>query len=229
MSMQRAIYNKEALDYISERINNLENDIAEQLRAIADLIAAELSRASNAEDDIRKKYIPRVGALNITGNIGFDIGDDSHDVIGIYGRMGGNDFWRVGGGSSARDDGFLELATSDGGKEPIYARQYGLSEDVDVSTLQITDRYSRLVHTFTILDENGDTAAPGNMNIGKNLEVAGSISSMNHPDIWIGPDTTSIPANRKNVLVWINTTDSRLYYRTSPTSTSWLPVKSFWN
>ena len=63
----------------------------------------------------------------------------------VTGTMGSNDFFRirVGGTDNA---GWVELATTDDGDEPIYVRQYGAS-----------------VRTATLLDTDGNTRIPGKL------------------------------------------------------------------
>ena len=66
---------------------------------------------------------------------------------GIRGQVGTNDYWRVGGGATATNAGFAELATGDDGNEPIYVRQY-------------TGVFSAIKRTATILDQSGNTTFP---------------------------------------------------------------------
>ena len=41
---------------------------------------------------------------------------------GIQGQVADNDYWRVMGGATGSNAGFLEIATGDDSNEPIYAR-----------------------------------------------------------------------------------------------------------
>lgn len=66
----------------------------------------------------------------------------------ISGSMGANDAWRIGVGATASDAGFLEIATADNGKEPIYVRQY-------------SGAFATLVKSATLLDASGNTSFPG--------------------------------------------------------------------
>lgn len=64
---------------------------------------------------------------------------DGRDLI--YGRMGGDDFFRLRIYSDVYDNGQVELATADGGNEPIYVRQYdGVFSSVR-RTLELLDAY----------------------------------------------------------------------------------------
>ena len=88
------------------------------------------------------------GSQNLSGNIHFTNDDLTGVVVGAIGKVGNNDFWRVGGGATANDSGFMELATADNGNEPIYVRQY-------------TGEYTTITRTATLLDASGNTQFPG--------------------------------------------------------------------
>ena len=60
--------------------------------------------------------------IDISGNINFT--NISNGQKGLYGVIGGDDAWRIQGGASAANAGYLEIATADDGNEPIYVRQY---------------------------------------------------------------------------------------------------------
>lgn len=66
----------------------------------------------------------------------------------IRGNMANNDYFRILVGGTATDAGYVEIATADGGNEPIYVRQY-------------TGVFSTLQRTATLLDGSGDTRFPG--------------------------------------------------------------------
>lgn len=83
---------------------------------------------------------------DITGNTA----DTGMSLKGIYGRIGGNDGWRIAGG--ANNAGYLEIATCDDMNEPIYVRQYGGGGD--------WNGYVSLARTFTLLDAAGRSRAP---------------------------------------------------------------------
>lgn len=74
---------------------------------------------------------------------------------GIQGTVGDNDFWRIKGGATASNSGYLEIATANEGNEPIYVRQY-------------TGIFGTVKRTLTLLDVNGFTHFPGYINIGGN-------------------------------------------------------------
>lgn len=85
---------------------------------------------------------------DITGNTA----DTGMSLKGIYGRIGGNDGWRIAGGARANNVGYLEIATCDDMNEPIYVRQYGGGGD--------WNGYVSLARTFTLLDAAGRSRAP---------------------------------------------------------------------
>jgi len=65
----------------------------------------------------------------------------------IRGIMAANDFWRVAGGATASNAGYMEIATADDSNEPIYVRQY-------------SGVFSTLKRTATLLDASGNTEFP---------------------------------------------------------------------
>lgn len=67
--------------------------------------------------------------------------------------MANNDRFRIAVGGTATDAGFAEIATADGGNEPIYVRQY-------------TGAFSNPVRTVTLLNSVGDSVFPGNITAG---------------------------------------------------------------
>lgn len=76
-------------------------------------------------------------------------------MSGIQGTVGDNDAWRIKGGATAYNSGYLEIATADDGNEPIYVRQY-------------TGTFSTIKRTLTLLDTNGFAHFPSYINIGGN-------------------------------------------------------------
>lgn len=71
----------------------------------------------------------------------------------IWGIAGDNDRWRVAGGATAANAGWMEIAVADDGNEPIYARQY-------------TGAFATVKRTATILDANGYTLIPESLYAG---------------------------------------------------------------
>lgn len=90
-------------------------------------------------------YLPLSGGT-LTGNLNF--ANASTGIRGITGTIGDNDFWRVVGGVTSTDSGYLELATGDNANEPIYVRQY-------------SGTFGTVKKTLTLLDNSGNTTMPG--------------------------------------------------------------------
>lgn len=97
-------------------------------------------------------YLPLSGGT-LTGNLNFsNTGDTANAWRGIKGTNGGNDFWYIRGSQTASDGGFLEIATADGGSEPIYVRQYSGTADTLGTNVK---------RTLTLLDASGNSNFPG--------------------------------------------------------------------
>ena len=91
--------------------------------------------------------IPLTGSTAISGNLEF--AQSNTTTRGIIGSVGDNDFWRIVGGATASNAGYLEIATADDANEPIYVRQYG------------SGKFGTLTRTATLLDGSGNTSFPG--------------------------------------------------------------------
>jgi hypothetical protein len=89
----------------------------------------------------------------LTGDLIF--ADSGTTKRGIQGSTGANDQWFIGGGATASDAGYMEIATGDGGVEPIYVRQY--------TGAPLT---GTVVRTLTLLDASGNTSVPGTFTTG---------------------------------------------------------------
>lgn len=86
-------------------------------------------------------YLPLSGGT-LTGSLLFS--NSGTTLRGMQGTMGDNDQWRVMGGATASNAGFLEIATSDDGNEPIYVRQFN------------NGVFGTLVHSITLMDGSGN-------------------------------------------------------------------------
>lgn len=73
-----------------------------------------------------------------------------------FGTMALNDYGRIRVGGK-NDNGWLEIATADGGNEPIYARQYSGAYDWP------NGRPGTVANEATILDSSGNTKFPKNV------------------------------------------------------------------
>lgn len=87
--------------------------------------------------------------------LGITFPNSGTSLRGIQGTVGDNDYWRIMGGATSSNNGYLEIATADDGNEPIYIRQY-------------TGVFSSVKRTLTLLDANGFSYFPSYINIGGN-------------------------------------------------------------
>jgi len=91
--------------------------------------------------------------------------------------MADNDQYRIRIGGTATNAGYVEIATSDDGTEPIYVRQYTQVGGVAFTTL---------TRTATLLDGSGNTSFPGTVTIAGSLALSAStnayVSYANAPD-----------------------------------------------
>ena len=102
--------------------------------------------------------LPLAGGT-MTGDILFS--DSGTTTRQIRGTVGGNDYWRIAGGATASNTGWMEIATADDGTEPIYVRQY-------------TGAYTTITRTATLLDASGNTSFPGALTTSKTVSAAGT-------------------------------------------------------
>ena len=84
----------------------------------------------------------------------------------VRGKCGTSDYWRIAGGATASNAGYVEIATADDGNEPIYIRQYN-------------GTFSTIKRAATLLDANGNTNFPGNL-VAKMGTFTGSATSDNN-------------------------------------------------
>ena len=102
----------------------------------------------------------------VTGDIWFMNTVRNNALHGIGGYMSSNDAWRVvsggdpninpKGASDGFDCGYLEIATADNAQEPIIVRQY---------TANQTNMFNNPVRTLYLLDSDGNTRLPGELQI----------------------------------------------------------------
>ena len=104
-----------------------------------------------------------LNGIGIGGDIWFQ--ENGNNPRGIGGRMSLNDAWRVVGAGDASispgndtpdgmNCGYLEIATADGGSEPIVVRQYAGAYN---------KYFDKPIRTAYLLDSKGDTSIPGNL------------------------------------------------------------------
>ena len=106
---------------------------------------------------IKDTYLPLSGGT-MTGNLNFS--NTTTGSKGIVGTIGDNDFWRIVGNASSSDNGSLELATADGGNEPIVASQY-------------TGEFATRTRRMYLLDSYGDTTIPGELKLENGKRIFG--------------------------------------------------------
>jgi hypothetical protein len=137
-------------------INNYRHNLKEPL-ALNDV---------NISGNIRVSGIFNGSVSAPNGFIGTVTGSITNTVTGtntieiVRGNMADSDQFRILIGGTASDAGFVEIATADGGNEPIYVRQY-------------TGIFTTLTRTLTLLDGSGNTSIPGTLTVTSNLTVSG--------------------------------------------------------
>ena len=111
-------------------------------------VAWTLADIGAAASNHTHSYIPLSGSASITGDLEFT-NYSGTATRGVIGKIGDNDYWRIAGGATASNAGYLEIATADDANEPIYVRQYG------------SGKFGTLTRTATLLDSSGNTSFPG--------------------------------------------------------------------
>ena len=129
----------------------------------------------------------------------------------IKGEVGTTDAFRLAGGADSNDNGFTELATSGDANEPIYARQY-------------SGAFNTPVNEVALLDANGNTKIPNNLQVGGDIKANGVTlphkystteqvvgywidGSPIYEKTFVLPNTVSIPANTWTAIVgWVQDT-----------------------
>ena len=133
--------------------------------------------------DHSHNYLPLSGGT-LTGDLLFS--NSGTTFRQIRGTCGDNDFWRIGGGATGNNAGYMEIATADDGTEPIYVRQY-------------SGTFSTITRTATLLDGSGNTSFPGTVAAAKfkgalegNASTASNASTVNGHTV-----NTNVPSNAK--------------------------------
>ena len=128
-------------------------------------------------------YLPLSGGT-LTGDLLFS--NSGTTFRQIKGTCGDNDFWRIGGGATENNAGYMEIATADDGTEPIYVRQY-------------SGTFSTITRTVTLLDGDGNTSFPGTVAAAKfkgslegNASTASNAATVNGHTV-----NANVPANAK--------------------------------
>lgn len=87
------------------------------------------------------------GDIGVVGTIDYGYLTGGNERNLLYQQMADNDFFRIRCGGPS-NQGWVEIATADGGTEPIYVRQY-------------TGEFASITRTLTLLDGSGNTHVPG--------------------------------------------------------------------
>lgn len=133
--------------------------------------------------DHSHNYLPLSGGT-LTGDLLFS--NSGTTFRQIRGTCGDNDFWRIGGGATRNNAGYMEIATADDGTEPIYVRQY-------------SGTFGTITRTATLLDDSGNTSFPGTVAAAKfkgalegNASTASNAATVNGHTV-----NANVPANAK--------------------------------
>lgn len=133
--------------------------------------------------DHTHNYLPLSGGT-LTGDLLFS--NSGTTFRQIRGTCGDNDFWRIGGGATGNNAGYMEIATADDGTEPIYVRQY-------------SGTFNTITRTATLLDGSGNTSFPGTVAAAKfkgalegNASTASNASTVNGHTV-----NSNVPSNAK--------------------------------
>lgn len=118
---------------------------------------------------VKKAGDTMTGDLNISGgHILYMLQTSSTSTQQIHFQGGRNDYGRIAFGGTAENAGWMEIASCDGGNEPIYARQY-------------TGVFTTVKNTLTLLDANGDTVMSNN----KGLSVGWGSRQVREGGSWV--------------------------------------------
>ena len=126
---------------------------------------------------VKKSGDTMTGDLNISGgHILYMLQTSPTSTQQIHLQGGSNDYGRIAFGATGSNAGWMEIASSDDGNEPIYARQY-------------TGVFTTIKNTLTLLDANGDTVMSNN----KGLNVGWGSRQVRQGGSWVhgGSDAAS--------------------------------------
>jgi hypothetical protein len=126
---------------------------------------------------VKKAGDTMTGDLNISGGHQlYMLQTSPTSTQQIHLQGGSNDYGRIAFGATGSNAGWMEIASSDDGNEPIYARQY-------------TGVFTTIKNTLTLLDANGDTVMSNN----KGLNVGWGSRQVRQGGSWVhgGSDAAS--------------------------------------
>lgn len=123
----------------------------------------------------------------------------------VRGNMADSDYFRILVGGTASDAGYAEIATADGGTEPIYVRQY-------------SGAFTSLVRTAALLDEAGNTSFPGTVTAPSFTCSTNNIVGTVGGNLAFQTSGSNITVGGGSLSMYVNGTGSLGY---TPTSWSW--------
>lgn len=111
---------------------------------------------------VKKAGDTMTGNLNISGgHILYMLQTSPTSTQQILLQGGNNDYGRIAFGATAENAGWMEIASSDDGNEPIYARQY-------------MGMFTTIKRTATLLDASGNTSFPGSVTSVRHISTVGT-------------------------------------------------------
>ena len=111
---------------------------------------------------VKKAGDTMTGNLNISGgHILYMLQTSPTSTQQIHLQGGSNDYGRIAFGATAENAGWMEIASSNDGNEPIYARQY-------------TGTFTTIKRTATLLDASGNTSFPGSVTSVRHISTVGT-------------------------------------------------------
>ena len=147
-------YNKQKTYDLSGLKAVLKDDAVKEISVNQSTAVMTVNTINGSSQQIQLPTSLPLSGGTLTGNLTFS--DSGTSTKGIYGTVGGYDYWRLVGGATANDSGWLELATANDGTEPIYVRQYG-----GIGGTDIYNNFGQIIRTATLLDASGNTSFPG--------------------------------------------------------------------
>ena len=132
---------------------------------------------------VKKAGDTMTGDLNISGgHILYMVQTSPTSTQQIRLQGGSNDYGRIAFGATGSNAGWMEIASSDDGNEPIYARQY-------------TGVFTTVKNTLTLLDANGDTVMSNN----KGLSVGWGSRQVREGGSWVHGGADAANSNDANL------------------------------
>lgn len=169
--------------------------------------------SDNATDNTK---LPLTGGT-LTGDLLFS--NSGTAIRQIQGIAGDNDYWRIAGGATGSNGGWMEIATADNGTEPIYVRQY-------------TGVYTTIARTLTLLDSSGNTTLPGLINMASSSNI---YNSSDAPILYFSKDKSPITDNKLGAIFMnYGTTNNihradRFYFRNYTYNSSTGVTSEYWD